>query len=135
MFYTDPDLPRKLQAMSDTQNGWINAFPELKTRPGLMSVLWNNRRLRAKLFHAFNVLHHVSNLPDVDVASETLAIMADYYWERIKAQFKDELESYNVQFYNELVGLYRNLVLNMRLKIKPTRQWRVKNEHWVRRAA
>lgn len=113
----------------------IEGFPELKSRPELVAELAVNRRLRSKLFHAMNVLHNVSNLPDEDVATETLHVMSDYYWERLKDRFKLELEAKDVRLYNQLVGVYRNFVLNMRVRIKPTRKPLCKNPHFVLRAA
>jgi hypothetical protein len=113
----------------------IEGFPELQTRPELVAELQENRRLRSKLFHALNVLHNVTNLPDEDVATETLAVMSDYYWGRIKERFKPELEAKDVRLWNQLVGVYRNFVLNMRMRIKPTRRRPSKNPHYVLRAA
>ena len=111
----------------------IEGFPELQTRPELVAELAVNRRLRSKLFHAFNALHNVSNIPDPDVATETLQIMSDHYWNRITMLLKVELESKNVRLWNQLVGVYRNFVLNMRARIKPTRKQLSKNPHYVSR--
>jgi len=113
----------------------IESFPELQSRPELVAHLQQNPRLRRKLFHALNVLHNVTNLSDEDVATETLAVMSDYYWGRIKERFKPELEAVDVRLWNQLVGVYRNFILNMRRRIKPTRRMDSKNPHYVVRAA
>jgi hypothetical protein len=80
-------------------------------------------------------LHNVTNLPDEDVATETLAVMSDYYWKRIAERFKSDLEAKDVRLWNQLVGVYRNFVLNMRARIRPTRRRLSKNPHFVLRAA
>lgn len=117
--------------MNTNHEGWINAFPELRTRPALIGELEQDRRLRSKLFHAFNVMHNVTNCPEQDVATEILALVADHYWANIKTRFIPDLEIKNHIAVNELTGLYRNFVLNMRARIKPTRQRKYKNPHYI----
>lgn len=120
--------------MKPEQLSWISTFPELKTRPELVEELLVNRRLRSKLFHAFNVLGHIANCPDVNVATECLQIMSDYHWNKLRGFFKEELEAKNPILYNYLVSTFRNFTLNMQHRITGKKS-KVKNVHYVSRAA
>lgn len=120
--------------MTPEQLSWMNTFPELRTRPELVEELRVNRRLRSKLFHAFNTLGLISNCPDECVATECLQVMSDYHWNRLRGFFKDELEGKDGRLYNQLVSTFRNFTLNMRSKITGKKSG-VRNRHYVVRAA
>ena len=114
---------------------WAATFPELSTRPILLSELETNVLLRNTLFCFFGDMAVLSKLKDPCSTLRLIDICYKYYRMRF-AKFQLELDSRDNNIYGQLVSVYRNYYTNIMRRVKPDTRFSLAtdtNPHFVKR--
>jgi hypothetical protein len=97
---------------------WLELYPELATRPNLVTAMLRYPRIRARFFEVAASLESIALL----TCSRTAGLCLHLFWNRTKKDlynyWHDKLRrrTGTDQLFNELYGAIRNIFYNIHLK-------------------